>query len=257
MTQNKFPHVTGTACRAPTNVVRMNTTSTNVVRMNTASTNVGRMNPTPTEAARTNAIPPNAAQTQQKLPNRCSIRLREFDYTQPGGYFITICTQLRSNLFGEVVDDKMELSDYGKIVRECWMAIPTHFLHFDLDEFVVMPNHVHGIIIIVDPVGARHAVPGTHIQTEHFSKPVSGSIPTVIRSFKSVVTKQINKSQNFPPHPIWQRSFHEHIVRDDAEMERIRNYIVENPMQWNHDRENPFAKLRTHGVSEEASPWNV
>ena len=94
-------------------------------------------------------------------PNRRSIRLKGYDYTQPGAYFITICTHQRHHLFGEVVDGKMQLNALGEIARQCWLAIPDHFPHTALDEFVIMPNHVHGIIWIVDVVGANHHSPAT------------------------------------------------------------------------------------------------
>ena len=103
-----------------------------------------------------------------------------------------------------------------------------------MDEFIVMPNHVHGIVVI-DAVGARHAVP----LPEQFSKPVSGSVPTVVRSFKSAATKRINELRNTSGAKIWQRNYFEHIIRNDDELNRILEYIIGNPAQWDSDRENP------------------
>ncbi|MCL6444977.1 MAG: hypothetical protein K6T83_16245 [Alicyclobacillus sp.] len=134
--------------------------------------------------------------------NRRSIRLKGYDYSQPGAYFVTIVTQDRACLFGGVVDAEMRLNDAGCIAHQCWTDIPNHFPHVQLDAFIVMPNHVHGILVIAhhaapDDVGARHAVPqpptASHNPTvEQFGKPVHGSIPTIVRSFKSATTKRIN-----------------------------------------------------------------
>ncbi|MCP9448186.1 MAG: hypothetical protein NNA22_11550, partial [Nitrospira sp.] len=119
---------------------------------------------------------------------RRSIRLKGYDYSQTGAYFITAVTQDRVCLFGEVVDGEMRVNKFGEIARHCWFDIPAHFPHAELDAFVVMPNHVHGIIVIVDGRGTACRAP-----TERFGHPVTGSIPTVIRSFKSAVTKRINE----------------------------------------------------------------
>ncbi len=146
-------------------------------------------------------------------------------------------------LFGHVTDGIMRLNIYGKIVWSCWREIPDHFPHVELDEFVVMPNHVHGILWIVDNVGARHGVPlpngGTVPNHERFGKPVPGSIPTIIRSFKSAVTKQINGKRGTPGARVWQRNYYEHIIRDESSLNRIREYITMNPLRWAMDRENP------------------
>ncbi|OGR05613.1 MAG: hypothetical protein A2511_01970 [Deltaproteobacteria bacterium RIFOXYD12_FULL_50_9] len=120
---------------------------------------------------------------------RRSIRLHGYNYSQNGAYFVTICAQNRECLFGEIVDGEMWLNDAGRVVQKCWDDILVHFPYVEMDECVVMPNHVHGIIAIV---GARHAVP---LQTGQFDKPVAGSIPTIIRSFKSAVTKCVNEKR--------------------------------------------------------------
>jgi putative transposase len=131
--------------------------------------------------------------------HRCSIRLKEYDYSQPGGYFITIVTYQRDLLFGKIVNEEMKLNDYGRVVEECWREIPKHFQNVELGAYVVMPNHVHGIIVINennnradDESSARR---GTiyRAPTEQFGKPVSGSIPTIVRTFKSAVTRRLGK----------------------------------------------------------------
>nr|BAL58065.1 hypothetical conserved protein [uncultured Chloroflexota bacterium] len=181
--------------------------------------------------------------------HRRSIRLKGYDYTQPGAYFITIVTHERAHLFGAVVDGVMRLNAWGEIVREEWFKtaqIRPYVRLYD-EEFVVMPNHVHGIIWIVDDdVGARRRrCRGTappcpdpdHV--EQFGKPVPGSIPTIVRAFKSAVTHRINALQNTPGAPVWQRNYYEHIIRDERALHAIRQYIIENPLRWHLDTHNP------------------
>lgn len=168
---------------------------------------------------------------------RRSIRLSGYDYAQAGAYFVTVCAHQRQCLFGDVVNKKMVLNEAGKIVRACWDEIPAHFPHAELDAFVVMPNHIHGIIVIVDH-GSRDTA--CRVPTmESFGKPVPGSLPTIVRSFKSAVTRHINQSRDTPGQPVWQRNYYEHIVRNEHALNRIRNYIETNPARWAHDRENP------------------
>ncbi|MGC8719442.1 MAG: transposase [Thermodesulforhabdaceae bacterium] len=172
--------------------------------------------------------------------HRRSIRLKKYDYTQPGAYFITICTHERAHLFGEVVDGHMRLNNAGRIAEQCWRDIPAHFPHVELDAFVIMPNHVHGVLWIVDNVGARHAVPPPPTDhVEQFGKPLPGSIPTIVRAFKSAVTQRINAWRNTPGAPVWQRNYYEHIIRDEYILNTIRQYIIENPLRWHLDRYNP------------------
>lgn len=177
---------------------------------------------------------------------RHSIRLKDYDYSSEGGYFVTMCVKNRECLFGEIVDGTMRLNDLGKIVDECWRAIPDHFPNVETDEFVVMPDHVHGIIIIVDGqnsvgapqfVGAQHAVPlqNNIPQREQFGKPTHGTLPTIIRSFKSATTKKINETRNSPGESVWQRNYFERIIRNEDELNRIREYIYNNPARWQQD----------------------
>ncbi len=148
---------------------------------------------------------------------RRSIRLEGYDYTSPGAYFVTAVTYQRELLFGEIVDGEMVLNTRGKIVWECWHEIPQHFPHVELGAFVVMPNHVHGVIEIVDP----------------------GSLGAIIRSFKSTVTKRVNEKYNSPGMLLWQRNYYEHIIRSQQDWERIHDYILANPTNWDDDKENP------------------
>ena len=163
---------------------------------------------------------------------RRSIRLPGFDYTRPGAYFLTICTDGRACMFGEVVEGEMRLNEAGRIVEECWEAIPAHFPIVGLDVFVIRPNHIHGIAIIAEGRGTPWRAP----TAEHFQKPVAGSIPTIIRSYKSAVTKQINELRRTPGGVVWQHNYYEHIARDERDLNSIRAYIQSNPTRWKEDR---------------------
>ncbi len=173
-----------------------------------------------------------------------SARLASWNYGWPGSYFITICTKNRKHLFGEIINHEMYLNDVGIIADKCWAEIPDHFQHTTLGEFVIMPNHVHGIIII-DTDGADvetgHALslprtsrtPGTpHFR---FQNPGKNTISAMVGSFKSAVTKLSRPmNKNFG----WQTRFHDHIIRSHEEYLRISNYILNNPANWNADKFN-------------------
>ena len=171
-----------------------------------------------------------------RIHHRRSIRLQHYDYSQPGAYFVTICVQDRACLFGDVVDGEMRLNDAGHTAQECWHAIPIHFSHVDLDAFVVMPNHVHGILVVVDSLASEGA--------KNFSplRGTSKTVGSVVRGFKIGVTTWMRT--NTVIHGVWQRNYWEHIVRDESELNRIREYIVNNPGQWEMDRLYPGQGLR-------------
>ena len=172
--------------------------------------------------------------------HRRSIRLKGFDYTQSGAYFVTICTQGRTCLFGEIVDRKMNLNGAGRMVEKCWNDIPVHFPHVELDEFVVMPNHVHGILSIIETVGvgAKDFSPLPSQQRPGTSK----TIGSIIRGFKIGVTVWMRK--HTPIHDVWQRNYYEHIIRNEAALNRIRQYIADNPTRWAKDAETPLRQTR-------------
>jgi len=169
------------------------------------------------------------------LHHRSSGRLGGYDYSQPGAYFITICTHRHQLLFGEVVDPRMVLNSWGDIVRNEWFksARIRHEIELFTDEFVVMPNHVHGIIWIVTDcsVGANRRV----APTLRPSGPKAGSIGAMIGQFKSKVTKRIRLLCEIHGESIWQRNFYDHIIRDESDLNSIRNYIIENPHRWSED----------------------
>ena len=186
------------------------------------------------------------------IHHRQSIRIANLNYSQPGAYFITVCTHQRKNLFGEIIDGNMFLNAVGLIAHDCWREIPEHFPMVAVDEFIVMPNHMHGIIVI--PERSRGTAcraqekcraqdkdaesQGTACRAptgEQFGKPIAGSIATIIRSFKSASTKSINILRNSPGTPSWQRNYWERIIRNEREMQMVCQYIGNNPAQWQHD----------------------
>lgn len=182
--------------------------------------------------------------------HRRSIRLRGYDYAQAGAYFVTICVQNHELIFGDVIGAEMRLSSFGHLVVECWQAIPDHFHHATLDTFIAMPNHVHGILVIAhseshpDDGGATHASPlrpysWSAAEQSTARGPRSGSIGAIIGSFKSASAKRINQARGTAGVPVWQRNYYEHVIRDAEALNRIREYIVTNPLGWALDRENP------------------
>lgn len=174
-------------------------------------------------------------------PLRQSIRLKGYDYTGPGAYFITICTHRRAFLFGDVVNGEMCLNRAGQVVTDEWTRSVTIRREITLDEFVVMPNHIHGIVWIV-PVGAHvgaHGGAPLHGQALLHRPP--RSLGSFVAGFKASVTRGINALRQTPGAPVWQRNYHEHIIRTEESLNRIRQYILDNPVRWTLDRENPAA----------------
>jgi len=152
------------------------------------------------------------------IHHRQSIRLKNYDYSQAGAYFVTICTQNKECLFGEIEVGKMSLNEYGQITTKCWHDLPNHYPHIELDEFVVMPNHTHGIIVIKPaPTVKQHG------------------LPEIIRAFKTFSSKQINLIRSTTGIPVWQRNYYEHIICSEPELNKVREYIVSNPLNWETD----------------------
>jgi putative transposase len=163
--------------------------------------------------------------------HRRSIRLPEYDYTQPGAYFVTICAWQKKSLFGDICNSEIRLTDLGKIAQRELERLHQRFSHIQLDCFAVMPNHIHMIIVISSNTISQGNF------TEHFGRPVSGSIPTIVRSYKSAVTSQIKTRRDAPKFPIWQVNYYEHIIQNEAEWGQIRMYIENNPIEWESDSE--------------------
>lgn len=166
------------------------------------------------------------------LHKRKSIRLKAYDYSQPGGYFVTICTKDRENLFGEISDGKMIQNEYATILRRCWEDLPHHYPNIELDAFVVMPNHVHGIVIILDDFPVGEGLKPSPTSTKRYS------LTEIVRAFKTFSARRINEMRNTPGTPIWQRNYFEHIIRNESSLNRIREYIVTNAERWEFDQEN-------------------
>jgi len=169
------------------------------------------------------------------IHHRRSIRLQGYDYSAAGIYFVTICTRDKLCLFGDVVGDEMVLNDAGSIVERCWRDIPVHFSDAVLNEFIVMPNHVHGIVVLnatnlLPNVGANHSVRANDYSPlpRNHPKGTSRTIGSIIRGFKIGVTKRIGYS-------LWQRNYYERIIRDDEERSRVVEYIINNPRKWKED----------------------
>src|SRR3989338_4277515 len=176
------------------------------------------------------------------LPHRRSIRLQGYDYSQAGAYFVTICAQGSECLFGGIENDVMALNGYGCVVHDEWLRTAEIRAEIQTGEFVVMPNHFHGILII-DPgtAGMGRGTGGRAPTMERFGQPISGSLPTIIRAFKSAVTKRINEIRQLPGVPVWQRNYYEHVIRNEADYGQIAEYIADNPRRWEEDTLHPDA----------------
>ncbi|MDO8468610.1 MAG: hypothetical protein Q7S29_02525 [Candidatus Peribacter sp.] len=178
--------------------------------------------------------------------HRRSIRLRNHAYTH-GSYFLTIGAEEREWLFGEIRNGKMILNEFGKIVEQCWKDIPLHFHNTRVDAHVVMPNHIHGILHLRTCTDTTcrgrtsdivHIPETSRVPTQRsFQRASPGTLSTIIGSFKSAVTRRINLRRRESGAKVWQRNFHEHIVRNAAELAGFRIYIRDNPEIWKRDQE--------------------
>lgn len=177
---------------------------------------------------------------QKRKHDRRSIRLRGYDYSRPGYYFITICTKNRECIFGEIRNGNLMLNAYGMLAQKEWRNTETIRDNVTIDRFVVMPNHIHGIIEIKygSVAGAYRDTPLRENGKTAFRSP-SGNVGAIIRGFKSTVTKQVNKMRDTPGVPLWQRNYYEHIIRDEISLNQIREYIRLNPFFWERDRLHP------------------
>ena len=163
------------------------------------------------------------------IHKRRSIRLKDYDYAEAGAYFVTLCSWQRECLFGDILDGEIQLNRFGEVVADSWHWLTSQYPYVELDEWAAMPNHLHGIIVIAADKGGSRTAP-----TEK-TKPLG----RLIGAFKTVSTKQINNIRNNPGCPVWQRNYYERIIRNDTELERAREYIINNPLKWALDKENP------------------
>jgi putative transposase len=187
--------------------------------------------------------------TNPKLQNhhRRSIRLKGYDYGEPGAYFITLVTWHRDCLFGEVQDGKMLKNQFGRLAENEWTRLSTRFTHVLVDAFIVMPDHLHGILVITekDRDNIRledQTSPGNPSITEGGSSrlvgPAPGELGTIVGAYKSATARLINGIRRTPGGRVWQRNYYEHIIRNEQEWERIRAYILANPINYKDDQEN-------------------
>lgn len=170
------------------------------------------------------------------LPNRRSIRLWGYDYALAGAYFVTICAHERRCLFGRIIDDQPALNPLGEIVAREWSRTADMRPDVELDAFVLMPNHLHGILFLGQSGAAQ------------LSRPLSA----IIRGFKAATTRGIAAAGHELQHPLWQRNYYEHIIRSDDSLEAIRAYITDNPAKWASDRQNPDSH-----PDKPTAPWQV
>jgi putative transposase len=152
--------------------------------------------------------------------HRQSIRLNGYDYSASGAYFITIYTHEREYLFGDIVNGTMDLSTFGDIARSHWQQLSEHHPNIIMDESIVMPNHLHGIIILESSIDNTK------------------SISEIIRGFKTFSAKAINKERGLRGVPVWQRNYYDRIIKNELELDRVRQYIINNPRNWDADKNN-------------------
>ena len=187
----------------------------------------------------------------REIPRRRSLRLKGYDYTQVGAYFVTIATQQRLCLFGEIVDKEMRLNEAGKMVCRVWETLPQRFSAIEMGMFVVMPNHLHGIIVINQPAEQKRAttrVTPTRAMDGEADVPTANqfTLGDIIGAYKSLTTVEYVrgvKTMDWTPfhERLWHRNYYEHVVRHDESLRDLQQYILDNPAQWAFDKENPLA----------------
>ena len=168
----------------------------------------------------------------RERPKRRSIRLQGYDYAEVGAYFITICTEKRKCLFGDVIDGQIQLNNLGRVVVDAWEWLGRQYDYVETVELVVMPNHLHGVIIINDEsTGGSRTAPTPELAV------VRKPLGRLVGAFKTVSSKSINALRGSPGVQVWQRNYYEHIIRNDDDMTSIRQYIIDNPAGWEKDPE--------------------
>jgi putative transposase len=176
--------------------------------------------------------------------HRRSIRLRDYDYAQAGAYFVTLCVDGRECLLGEIAAGEVRLTDAGLIVAQTWDSLPSRFAVVELDAFVIMPNHVHAIIVITDPPPAVDPDPGSvgaglALPKNQGNPRVAPTVGDIVGAFKSISAIACNRLLARSGAPFWQRNYWEHVIRDDADLQRLRAYIEGNPGKWAEDKYHP------------------
>ena len=181
---------------------------------------------------------------------RRSIRLQGYDYTRQGAYFVTICTRNRVCLLGDIVEGRIRLSEAGRLAQAVWEDLPHHYPHVQIDVWVIMPNHMHGIIILTEAQATEDdmqsgADPRTAVGAGFKPAPTAATrhgLSEIVRAFKTFSARRINALHNTVGTPFWQRNYYEHVIRNESALDRIRQYIVDNPARWREDPENPAVR---------------
>ncbi|MBN1805650.1 MAG: transposase [Sedimentisphaerales bacterium] len=175
------------------------------------------------------------------IHQRRSIRLNGYDYSQEGWYYVTVCAFGHKCIFSKIVDGQIQLYKYGQIIDKCWKWLAERYDYVHLDRYVVMPNHLHGIIFLKG--GSRTAPTIKNKSGSSLTAPTNTrkckSLSSLVGAFKTISTKQINIIRNTPGKKLWQRNYYEHVIRDEDELNHIRQYIAENSLNWRTDEENP------------------
>jgi putative transposase len=173
------------------------------------------------------------------IHHRSSIQLPWYDYSQDGWYFVTMCALGHKCLFGKFVDGQIQLYEYGRIIEKCWKWLAEQYDYIHLDRYMVMPNHLHGIIVIRE--GGSRTAPTTNNTQKYqsFNNRKHKALSRLVGAFKTISTKQINIIRNTPGRKLWQRNYYEHIIRNEEELNHVRQYIDDNPINWGTDEENP------------------
>ena len=181
---------------------------------------------------------------------RRSIRLQGYDYTRQGAYFVTICTRNRECLLGDIVEGRMHLSEAGRLAQAVWEDLPHHYPHVQIDVWVIMPNHMHGIIILTEAQTTEDDVqsgadPKINVGAGLKPAPTAATrhgLSEIVRAFKTFSARRINALHNTVGTSFWQRNYYEHVIRNESALDRIRQYIVDNPARWPEDPENPAVR---------------
>lgn len=187
-------------------------------------------------------------ESHSDLRSRRSVRLPGYDYSRVGMYFVTICADQRRCIFGDIRRNTAVLSQIGEVVSSCWREIPCHFPHVKVETYVVMPNHVHGILTIQSKGPSATLLNKTARGMESFGKPTPGSIPTIVRSFKAAASRHARESGLVAGEPIWQRGYYEHVLRNTREYIEATNYILLNPARWADDEDNRNKQSDAHNL---------
>ena len=199
----------------------------------------------------------NNSENLQDRYHRRSIRMKGYDYSQPGAYFITICTYQNHSLFGKIVDGEMQLNDLGRVTQFTWNDLVNHVDNIELGPFVIMPNHIHAIIHIIAPANTVGAGSGINASVGAGSEPARTEpartepartepartsarkqtpLSEIVRQLKTFSAKRINLLRKSTGEPVWQRNYYEHIIRNNESYQKIGDYILTNPIQWENDR---------------------